>query len=286
MTSPITYRNCLVCIFSFNMTTELKILIRSIRKYCADFDFMIIDDASDNNETIKIIESNGDLFKRIVTGKPREKIRTRGRLFENIQYAYDFAIANDYKYLFMVQDDMQFLRSFDEKILAEYSKIFAANPQVIQVDPRFLRRLGTIEIDNELGAYTFRSDDDRRSYADVGILHLERLVSLGWKFAKGERLCKEKAHAMGLRRIFPFTPIMMHMPYPKIFRKGKEIRRFPWPLVRRGECYYLDLSQEEIARLDSRSIDSIPYARDVLKAKNLLLSGLHYRYGDENRVFS
>lgn len=268
------------------MTTELRILLNSIRRYCADFDVLIIDDASDNKATLRIIEENKDLFKAAITQKPREKIKSRGRLAENIQYSYDFAIQHGYKFLFMVQDDMQFLRHIDEKVLEEYTKLFEGDSKVIQVDPRFLRRVGQIEIDTELGAYTFPCWDDRRSYADVGILHLDRLRQIGWKFAKGERLCKEKAHAMGLRRVFPYTPVMMHMPYPKIFRKGKEIRRFPWPFVRRGECYYLDLSDDQLKRLDSRPLELIPYARDFLTVKNLLLAYPHYRYADENRVFS
>ncbi len=268
------------------MTTELNILLESIKRYCAQFDFMIIDDASTNVTTREIIEANRELFKYVIIQKPREKIKTRGRLAENIQYAYDFAIAKSYKYLFMVQDDMQFLRSFDEKVLSEYSDIFSRDSSIIQVDPRFLRRLGAIEIDHELNAYTFPSSDDRRSYADVGILHLERLVAIDWKFAKGERPNKVKAHDLGLRRIFPFTPIMMHIPYPVIYRNGKEVRRFPWPFVVRGRCRYKDLTQEEIEQMDRRPLGCIPYARDFLIAKNLFLAKYHYLHADENRVFS
>ena len=94
----------------------------------------------------------------------------------------------------------------------------------------------------------------------MGIFHLERLDSLNWVFAKAERQNKEKADALGLRRIFPFSPIMMHVPYLKVFRKGKEIRPFPWPLLLRGWAYYRTMTDKKIIKVDS--------------------------CGDENRVFS
>ena len=268
------------------MTTELATCLQSVKDLCPELKMMIIDDASTDPRTRQIIDKYSSLFREILLQDPVEKVHTRGRLGVNIQLAYNYAVKNGYEYLFLVQDDMQFVRPLNDAVFAEYSAIFEKDSSVIQVDPRFLRRVGELLVDPKVSAYTYCETDDRRSFADVGILSLQRLQELNWKFEKNERLNKEKAHSMGLRRIFPFTPTIMHLPYPKLFRKGEVIRQFPWPLVKRGECAFEYMSAKDIARMDSRPIEFIPFARDILKTKGVGLAALHYRFGDEERVFS
>jgi hypothetical protein len=59
----------------------------------------------------------------------------------------------------------------------EYSNLFSTNSSIIEIDPRFLRRLGEIEINSEIQAYHFCEKDYRSSFADVGILKLSRLTA-------------------------------------------------------------------------------------------------------------
>lgn len=180
---------------------------------------------------------------------------------------------------------MQFVREFGDAQKKEYSEIFAADSSIIQIDPRFLRRLGEIESLEALHAYAFPKNDYRRSFADVGILHLTRLKSAGWKFESTERANKQKAFEQGLKRIFPFTPIFMHVPYPVIYRKGRKKGKFPSPFVRRGKVKFRDMTAAEIDLMDRRSLEIIPYARDFLHPKHLGLARLHFLFARENKIF-
>lgn len=282
----ITQDNMLICIFSYNQTYELNTLLTSMQQHTQGFDTIIIDDGSDNPDTINIINRFSDVFSDTFLLDKEQKTCTRGRLHQNIQFAYDYAIKHNYKYLFMVQDDMQFVRSLDDHILNEYSSILNSCDSIIQVDPRFLRRLGEIKVHYDKHYYSFAFKDDRSSYADVGILDLEKLSALNWTFEPSERENKVKAHKLGLKRIFPYSPIFMHLPYPVIYRKGKKKNKFPSPFVRRGRVHFLNLSEEEKATLDTRDIAIIPYARDLLTPKGLGLAYLHYKKANEGRVFA
>jgi glycosyltransferase involved in cell wall biosynthesis len=277
--------NTLVCLFSYNMTDELEILIRSIRKHLSGFSIMVIDDGSTIVRTRDIIHENEDLFSSVILQELGEKKGTRGRLADNIQFAYETSLAKGYEYLFLIQDDMQFVRAINEDILHEYSRYFS-DERVVEVDPRFLRRMGEIHIDKEMGCYHFDWSDDRSSYADVGILKISRLAEVGWSFGDSERFNKVQGHKLGFRRVFPYRPSVMHLPYPVIYRKGKRRNKFPSPFVRRGGVYYEDISQKQISVFDCRPMEEIPYARDFLKPRNLGLAALHYRYAHEGRVFA
>ncbi len=283
----ITNKNMLIALFSYNMNHELRELLISIEKYCLGFDIVVYDDASTNSDTLKILSAYRHLFKEQFLQSPIEKKSSRGRLAQNIQAAFDYALANEYKFLFLIQDDMQFVRPLSSAILEEYSAYFEKDENVIQVDPRFLRRLGDIEIDQKLNAYSFSVQDDRSSFADVGIININKLRTENWSFEASERQNKIKAHSHGYRRIFPRTPIFMHLPYPVIYRKGKIKNKFPWPFVQRGRVKYYDMTTSEISRMDSRAIEHIPYARDWLRPRNLgLIVETHYYLANEGKIFS
>lgn len=284
--SRISYSNTLMCLFSYNMTTELRVLLMSVETFCPEFDMIVIDDASVEQETKQILTEYRHLFLDQLLLDAVEKTNSRGRLAENIQLAYEIALEKGYEYLFLVQDDMQFVRPLSEDVLKEYSAYFEADHRVVEVDPRFLRRMGAIEIHPDLGAYAFSWSDDRSSYADVGILSVKRLDAVGWRFESSERKNKEKAHALGFRRVFPFTPVMMHLPYPTVYRKGKRKNKFPAPLLRRGHVRFQYMTEADIAAMDNRPFTVLPYARDFLRPKGLGLACWHYHFAHEGKVFA
>jgi len=277
--------NILLSIFSFNRTHELETLLESIRFHNPGFDILLIDDASTLPATHRIISENRDLFKHVIKQPPCRKTTSRGRLPQNIQFAFEFADQNHYDYVFFIQDDMQFVRPLDETVLSEYDKLFASDEKIIQVDPRFLRRLGEIRILPDLHAYSFCENDDRSSYADVGITHIQRLKSINWTFETRERTNKEKAHSLHLRRIFPFTPIFMHVPYPVMYRKGRVKLKFPSPFIARGKIKFENLTPQEMKQMDERPLEIIPYARDLLRVEGLGLVKWHYLKANENNIY-
>lgn len=282
----LTTETVLISVFSYNRVRELELCLRSLRDMCPGFDVVIVDDASELPGTRDVINRNRAMFAEVFLKEERNQKASRGNLPANIQEMYDYAIAHGYHYLFMVQDDIQFIRPFDSRVCEEYRRLFEGEASTIEVDPRFLRYTGNIVILRDLGAYRYDDSDYRNSYADVGILFLDRMRSLDWTFNKGERETKMAAHKRGLKRVFPFTPIMMHVPYPTIYRKRDKLHRPSLLRLRRGHYSYRYMSPQDIARMDTRPIEKLPYTKEMLKPKGMFLAYIKYLLEDEAKIFS
>lgn len=278
----LTPQNTLLCVFSYNMGISLENCLASIRRHCPDFNTVLADDQSDDPTTMRVIENHKSWLKHIYVSTESKAGRRHGNLYSNIQHMCAYAIKEGYRYLFMIQDDMQFVRPFDDRVREEYANLFEFET-VLQVDPRFLRKSGTIIIHPDMRAYSFAEDDYRRSYADVGILNLEIIDQLKWKFLDTEWDNKKSLSRKGYLRVFPFTPIMMHVPFPKKYWRGrKKMRLFP---IRRGKYSYYDMNKIEIKSMDSRKISEIPYYKEKLRTKNMYFSKIYYFLRKDSKIF-
>jgi GT2 family glycosyltransferase len=192
----------LICVFSYNRVRELDVCLKSIWDMCPGFKVVIVDDSSNLRGTHQVIErhraklSDAIHWQREPRG-PRGGLLARGNLHRNIAAMDHYATERGYSYLFLVQDDMQFVRPLDKRVLNEYQRIFTTEPDAIQVDTRFLRRSGEIMLLPLTGAYRYADHDHRGGYSDVGITYLPRLHERGWVWLKGERPMKIAAHQMG-----------------------------------------------------------------------------------------
>ena len=148
------------------MGATLDVLIQSIKDMCPGFPAIIIDDASEDPETLSVIKRNKSFFSEVLENRASKAGKRHGNLYLNIQKSIEYAVANGFEYVLMVQDDMQFVRAFSQQVREEYYSLFASDERVIQVDPRFLRRGTDYEILSERRAYRY---DVRTSYADIGV---------------------------------------------------------------------------------------------------------------------
>lgn len=251
-----------ICIFSYNQGNGLRKCVNSFLDMAPDFDLYIFDDESDNKETLNVIDEVKSSITKVfysekITNSPKKR---HGNLYENMQKFYLYCIEKNYKYMFFVQDDMQLVRPIDNAILLEYGKIFDSDTSILQIDPRFLRKEINPKINTNLGAYEFAEEDHRGAYADVGIIKISILQKLTWKFLDSEGENKAKLKNEGLRRVFPYTPVMMHLPFPKLYRKKK--RKIS--LKNNGKPYYKYMDEKERNLMDSRGLDVIPYYKNFL----------------------
>ncbi|MDF3352076.1 glycosyltransferase [Sulfitobacter sp. KE34] len=272
----------LIAVFSYNMGRTLRNCLDSIYRHCPEFDVILADDQSEDVETLAIISEYQNRFVDVYTSTEDKDAKRHGNLYQNIQAMCDYGLKNGYRFLLMIQDDMQLVRPLSAEILREYSNLLAAD-HVLQVDPRFLRRGSEFVFFPELNAYGFGSKDYRRSYADVGVLDLAKIRKLNWTFMDSERENKAALTRLGMLRVFPFTPIMMHVPFPKAYRKGKIHKRYS--LLRRGSYSFSDMTDAEISAMDSRPYSKLPYFRDLLRPKNMGISRIYYRYKSDARLF-
>lgn len=279
----LTKENTLLCVFSFNMGRTLRNCLESIHRHCGGFDLALIDDQSDDPETLAVL---GEWQGRVVHHYPSvgDKAGKRhGNLYSNIQAMCDRAISLGYSFIFLIQDDMQFVRPMSPEICEQYGELLTGD-HVLQVDPRFQRRMGDVDLIPEMKAYCFPTGDYRRSYADVGILDLQKIETLQWRFLESEPANKKALTAKGFLRVFPFTPVMMHVPFPRAYRKGRLAKSIT--LLRRGSYRFADMSESEILRMDSRPASVRPYFRDYLTPQNMGAAKLVYHFRKDSRIFS
>lgn len=272
--------NMLVCVFSFNMGATLENCLRSIDRNLPGFNVVIMDDQSDDPQTLEVISKRSSRIKLIVSTADKMQKR-HGNLYVNIQHMCDLARSEGYRFLFMVQDDMQFVRPFGEQISRQYFELFS-HSNVLQIDPRF-HRGSSLQILPEMNAYCFKDGDYRRSYADVGILDLQKVADMGWRFEEGEIRNKKILSSQGWLRVFPYTPIMMHVPFPRAYRKGKLRSRFS--LLNRGHYFFSDMTEQEIMDIDNRPISKRPYFRDYLRPQGMRFAKLLYAYKRDSKLF-
>lgn len=277
----ITRENTLLCIFSFNMGMTLERCILSTLKMCEGYEIMIIDDQSEDPKTIEVLGSKQDSVRELIVSTESKAGKRHGNLYSNIQRACEYATQAGFEYLFMIQDDMQFVRPLDDKVGDEYATLFASGDKVLQVDPRFLRAGSGYEILKDRRAYRH---SERTSYADVGLIHLKRLNELEWTFLEGEHANKEALADLGYERLFPFTPIMMHVPFPRVYRKGRvRFRFFPF---NRGKYGFEYMTDEERSAMDGRPVEVMPFFRAFLRPQNMRLSRLLYDRRKEYKIFT
>lgn len=276
----ITPENTLICIFSYNMGATLELCLRSLTDMCPGFPVAICDDNSEDPRTLEVIEKNRNSLYAVHSNTGPKEGRRHGNLYGNIQTMMDFACERGFAYLFMLQDDMQFVRPFSVEVRQQYADIFA-DEAVIQIDPRFLRYALSYQPVPGMRAY---HHGPGTSYADVGILHLKRLQNLGWRVVEGERENQNALAALGKIRVFPFTPIVMHVPFPKLFRRGRRRVRL-LPLHRGRYCFHY-MTDAEIKAMDARPLDHPPFFRNFLKPKNMRLTRLIYACRKDSKIFT
>lgn len=277
----VSTENTLICLFSYNMGRTLAVALNSISAMCKGFDLVIFDDNSDDTETREIIDNN-NITKRIFTSTTEKAGKTHGNLYENIRAAFDLALSGGYEFLYLTQDDIQFVRAFDKKTLNEYSEIYTANEEIVQIDPRFIIRKAGHSLTRSANGLYYESTPSL-SYADVGLIDLSRWQALGCHLLDSERRSADTLRNLGFRRVFPFTPLMMHVPFPYSYRNGKK-RRSLFPF-RRGSYKYSYMSASEIIEMDSRTDSTPPYAKRFLRPSGMHLSYLYYLIAKEKSLY-
>lgn len=272
-------RNLLIAVFSYNMGVTLENCLSSIADLCPGFDVVVMDDASGDPVTQAVLARWRPRLKGVFTNTSSKDGKRHGNLYANIRQMCDYARTNGYRYLMMLQDDMQFVRPLSQDVLDQYQRIFDANPKVLQVDPRFLRR-GEFEVLPALRAYRY---DSSTSYADVGVTDLERLAESGVEIGEGERANKQAFADKGYQRYFPFTPVAMHVPFPQRYRNGKLKRSLL--LWNRGKYGYHPMTPAEMKAMDARDLTVYPHFRRFLRVRNMILGRIFYRLKKDTSVF-
>ncbi|MBD3843028.1 MAG: glycosyltransferase, partial [Campylobacterales bacterium] len=93
-----------VCIFSYNQGNGLRKCVNSFLDMAPDLDLYIFDDASDNQETLAVIEEVKNSINKVFYSEMiiHDEKKRHGNLYENMQNFYLYCIEKKYKYMFFV----------------------------------------------------------------------------------------------------------------------------------------------------------------------------------------
>lgn len=253
-------------VFSYNRPAHLDNCLTSIRDMYPGADVTVYDDKSSDPGMQAVFDKAG---VRVVEGVGGP--RRHGGLYDNMQRAYEDAIAAGCDYVLMLQDDLQLVRPFNAAVQGEIAAAFADDPQAAEAEVRFQRQ--NLTRPKPAKAASPEADDGAArafvDYQDVGLFHIPRLQALDWSFRvdgavviSGEMVKSLEASEKGMRRAWPRTPFVMHVPFPRLYRNRMRLPRLSG--LRRGIFRYEYMSEADMARMDARPEGATAGWRDYL----------------------
>lgn len=262
-------------VFSYNRGPFLRHCVDSIKRYSPGSEITIIDDGSNDPETLDILSQYAAHHR--VLRQTKDKIAKLGGLYRNLQIALDdFSSGEIFAF---VQDDCQIVRNLrpeDDTYILEY---FQNYPDAAFLNPHFLKGirkrgiLRAIHLDREFPAYFYDFSErwkDRSVtmyYTDICIGHAPRLRSRGFRFQSDETTT-----AMHARRLFSKMgtmayPFVMSLPQVPIYR-GKQktwaVHQAEKRLGTKPKAFE-PWSNHESEAFFKRDLQTLPFAEDFLK---------------------
>lgn len=261
-------------VFSYNRGPFLANCIDSIERLAPDWPLTIIDDASDDPETVAVI-AQAARHHEVLTSEALSGHK-HGGLYQNMQSAFE-ALPDGQLFCFL-QDDTQIVRPVSQDDVSGLHRQFDRAPSLGFISPAFVRQISLkheedrdFRFDAELDLWFWHPQ--RRStgayYSDILIARSDRLGAVGWQFLSGEsannRQAQDRFMRMGRMRL----PFAMWLPNGPAFR-GK---RKTWALrtaERRRACglYPLEtMPAASMQRLRDSSLPPLPVAEHFLTAQ-------------------
>lgn len=261
-------------IFSYNRPKHLANALDSLRRHCTSWDYMIIDDHSDDPEMLALLEANRGQVPVVRSRLPRSA-NHHGNLYDNMNWAMEHARQQGFDYAVLYQDDIQIVRDFELCDHTRTHDFFQKYTDSFQIFPMFLeisnaRRIRQYLItDTELGFYLQRPGTGyfrRLSFCDGGIVHVERFHDIFGKFESSERASEIKAQSLGLRVGYEAYPYASFLPFSNWVRGDEplEIARLIGDIAGCGFYPLQAMTQNQLRELRQRDIQHLPFAEQWL----------------------
>lgn len=257
-------------LFSFNRGNFLQHCVDSIERFAPGCSVHIIDDASDDPDTCRIIQSLSQRHRITIVGKTGET--KHGGLYANMQRALDCAEAD--QPLCFMQDDTQLVRPLTSEDIAAVDRFFTHLPGAAFLSPTFIRRsskarpVDALTFDTGAGVYWPQHTRQKAGvhYSDIVITLPSRLHRVGWQFQAGEPANEQQARANFGRMGILFAPFAMWLPLVPTFRgKGKTLALRLGE--RRSSCGFhpiAPMNPSAVNAMRCREPAAFPYAEDFL----------------------
>lgn len=271
------------CVISFNRFYYLRNTVESFRQFCKTGDLMVIDNGSDDPETLKYltqIQAQGvEVVRRRKIGEagPPDDDRIpltedEGRLFPGssidrpglvtgTEMAVKFGLARGYDYVNLMPDDVQFMWH-DPDLLDRIHLVFTRAQDISSLSLFFQLRINasvTAALEPIPAVRCYRNN--AISVTDMGIISMNKVREHGFRFVEspeGYRYWLDR----GFRSYWLGSPVLAWIPWVSTFRDGRRTGAYlPSP----GDWYLEPLDSGQIASMLGVECKSIPFLEDYCR---------------------
>lgn len=260
-----------VYVFSYNRGRYLRNCLASlVRHLPAGATVTVIDDGSTDPEVHSTLAEYSGACDAVIAGT--ESRMYLGGLYGNMQYALEHSTGADIA--LFIQDDMQVVRDIDNNDLEHWSRFFECYPQSMELYCCFIKEKQTtsrkqnIQIDHDVPVYFRDARTSRRAYfSAVGLFHVGRMRQAEWVFEASEGENNRRGGEHGAHMGVTPWPFMMWLPNAESakFRRRGLLHRYAEWHAGVGFYPYRAMSEDQIASLRKRPLESLPVAESLLE---------------------
>jgi glycosyltransferase involved in cell wall biosynthesis len=263
-----------IVVFSFNRAEFLRHCVNSIERCAAGFPVLIVDDNSNDADTIKVLEELRLRHRVLQPQKQHDGLRSKhGGLYGNMQLALDYLHDDDL--MCTLQDDMQFVRKFSAEEAASLQRWFAGDTRRAFVHHAFLkgseRQRSQIAFNDAEEVYYNRRENSSAGawYSDIFIASVATLRKSDWNFRSREALNELQARQLFEPMAHWRDPFVVWLPAATSWRGKRRTLA-----LRLGEkkhhCGFYPLQEMDAVTelaFKTRDHNVLPYAEDFLNIR-------------------
>jgi glycosyltransferase involved in cell wall biosynthesis len=230
----------------------------------------VYDDGSDESSTLSYLHRLGNQVRHMKSASNDR----HGGYYSNMQHALSACQAD---YLLMLQDDLQIVRPFDVHDLKKLHHIFEANPDLAFISPLFMKGSKRAyfqqryQADQNLRCYRWLADPNEsnkvpQKYADIALLHVDRLRAKGWQFAASEADNGLLADQLWPDMIQAAEPWIFYVPEEPAYR-GRVLTfgaKLAAKMAGNEVKTFRDMSPHESLAFAQRPLSVYPFAEDFI----------------------
>jgi hypothetical protein len=261
-------------IFSYNRKNCLEKTFSTIKSYCPHTNIYIIDDGSDDLETLDYLNKLDKIDGCQVIARNNLKYSNHGGFQRNFNYAVNHCFESGNKYACFAQDDIQTVRTYYEEDLDSDIKFLIDNENCLAISLSFLPKSEKNIVETELQLqgkhYTPKQGHiGSYSFIDGGLIDVERLINKFGQLENDEYSNQKKASNLSLFYAITSFPVGCRLPFQKIQRRGRDKRAIELlNKVANFKFYpYHDMDKKTENIFLNRSLTILPYAEDWLNCE-------------------
>lgn len=271
-------------VFSYNRGKFLNNCIKSIERNYQNPSITIVDDSSNDNETLLYLKKLKQKYRVITPHHKNEKNTKHGNLYKNKNWVMNEAKDKNFKQVMLLPEDMQFVRPItniffkDLDLFFNYSKnsfqtfiifkekVFSLNENPIE-NSLCLQKNSNFFIKNKKEV-----EHQRCIFSDFGIIRVDRFFDLFEKFEDNELLsiikCKQRGIKTGLYS-YPFCSLLPFNKYCRIKNNNEKLTKLLNKISKTGFYPYNDMSSNQVKNLLKKPNNVIAFAEDWLNCPNV-----------------